>query len=180
MCTNLCPCDIKFSELWTKIPVPTLRAAGRVSSQIFFTPEEASDFEANGEFADVVPLVFELKRFGFKTFSNYQTCYDEVLRPKFRLLKEDGIWKWPIRFEINGELQFAIENEERYECAGACETPLFHVVRNISLGPPTRNCITAIQEDTLADIRPMGVFIMLTGILFCCATFSACCFKFYK
>lgn len=55
-----------------------------------------------------------------------------------------------------------IEND--FDCAGVCDVPLFYVTKDISEGPPQRECIEAMFDSITSGMSLLGVVALITGI----------------
>ena len=54
------------------------------------------------------------------------------------------------KFFNQGGFDFLTDLENRYDCASLCETPLFYLTKDVSLGPPPIDCVTA-TVDVMTD-----------------------------
>ena len=114
-----------------------LRTHYRVNDKELLSSSELNDYNEKGDAANITPLVFA--ETGNKFYGTYEQCFDEVLKGQFATKQpDDPYWIWPKQFEEEGNLEFLIEMEAKYEsCAGVCETPLFYVSKPLSEGMPT-------------------------------------------
>lgn len=51
------------------------------------------------------------------------------------------------KFFDSGGYDYLYALEERYSCASICTVPLFYLARDVSEGPPEKDCFTAAVED---------------------------------
>jgi hypothetical protein len=54
--------------------------------------------------------------------------------------------KFVDKFFNQGGYEFMKDLEERYNCASLCEVPLFYLTKDVRLGQPTKDCVTATIE----------------------------------
>ena len=80
-------------------------------------------------------------------------------------------------FFDNGGLQFLNKVEKDFSCAGLCDVPLFYVTKDISLGPPKKECVEQMFIDITSSMSSLGMISLVAGIftiLGFFGTFSLC------
>ena len=75
-------------------------------------------------------------------------------------------------FVKKGGVKFLQDFEKKFKCAGLCKTPLFYLSKPLSDGKPTRDCVTAFQEE-YGSSTIVGVVALFTGIILLMASFGA-------
>jgi hypothetical protein len=75
----------------------------------------------------------------------------------------DNQWKDSREFVENGGIQFLEALEVKQDCAGICKTPLFYMVRPLSDGRPTNDCLNSILDDIMATSNSVGIVSMITA-----------------
>ena len=70
-----------------------------------------------------------------------------------------------------------IQLENKYECSGMCDIPLFYLSKSLSFGPPIQDCLEAFIKDNEDDVE-VAVVALFGALSFWAAAISAmpnCC-----
>ena len=72
----------------------------------------------------------------------------------------------------NGGYEFLSMLEKRYDCASMCQIPLFWLTKDVSEGPPTKECVSASIE-SLSDQIGFTIAFSISGVLLLLAVIGA-------
>lgn len=65
------------------------------------------------------------------------------------------------------------ELEEKYDCSGVCEVPLFGITRNIKEGRPTQECAAGIYHAMKGSYKAEAAFSIICSLVLWCAMTAA-------
>jgi hypothetical protein len=92
--------------------------------------------------------------------NTYRECYEKALKPMFddeankpESQKDPELAETMLfvdKFFNQGGYDFLTDLENTYECASLCETPLFYLTKDVRLGKPQIDCVTA-TVDAMTD-----------------------------
>lgn len=166
-----CPADEDVVSVWGAIPEEELRKFGRIANAGQYTPEEFQEITLKGPY-DASVIIFNYVATDAKR--TYKQCYEEGLKPKFDAEKEkpEGQKDEQLAttmamvetFFDKGGFELLADLEEKYECASICSAPLFYLSKDVKVGPPTKDCLTAALDDIGSQMGP-AIVCALAGIL---------------
>jgi len=116
------------------------------------------------------------------TVNTYKDCYNNHLKQIFeeesKKPEEDQdpqleeTMKLVDKFFNQGGFEFLQELESRYECASMCQTPLFYITRNVSVGPPYQDCAHA-AIDEMTDNQGAAIVFIVTAVILLSSVYGA-------
>ena len=141
------------------------------------------DLNENGFEADVAPMFFmDTNPDGSSVFTvrNYKECYERNLKDIFEgdELRNSvdatmvETMKYVDDFFGNGGYEFLSVLEVKYNCASMCQVPLFWLTKDVSEGPPTKECVNSSIQ-SLSDEIGFAIAFVVTGVLLLFAVFGA-------
>ena len=166
MCSDECPCaqgaGRSTQELWGAIDSAVLRKYARAANKGQMTSTENKAYQAQGVEAPVVP--FTWKQDG--AYTSWGECYNQVLKTQQEQTdasERTASQKQADAFFERGGFNFLKQIEHDFDCAGICTVPLFYVTKELSTGPPKRECIEAMFDTITSGMSALGVIALITG-----------------
>lgn len=160
VCSEICPCDTKNKELWSKIDEKTYNEHKR-TNKAELTPADVSAGRVKMVWADPATVT---------VYNSWKACYEGVLKKE---MDKDTKYSKVKDFIEKGGLDFLESSEQRLMCAGACKKALFFATLDVSEGRPERDCVNALFDDLQGGSRPAGIIGVVTGIILLCAFAAA-------